>query len=75
MLDNSSGGSLGPKIASFNCNSLGDTQKRKSVITWLRDKPEDIILVQETHSTPSTESAWRRDWGGGIYLNHDTSMI
>ena len=73
MSNYSSNVSLGPRIASFNSNGLGNAQKRKSVLTWLKSKPEDVIFVQETHSTPGTERDWKRDWGGEIFFNHGAS--
>ena len=63
----------GPRVGTYNCNGLGNTNKRKKVLTWLKNKPEDVILVQETHSTYATESEWRRVWGGEIVFNHGTS--
>ena len=65
--------SSGLKIGSFNCNGLGNPQKRRSVFTWLKEKPEEIIFLQEAHSTPSTEAAWRKAWGGEILFNHGAS--
>ena len=73
-MDDITGGTAGVasglKIGSFNCNGLGNTAKRNSVLTWLKGKPEDIIFVQEAHSTPHTESAWKRAWGGEVIFNH-----
>ena len=76
-MDDITGGTAGVasglKIGSFNCNGLGNTAKRNSVLTWLKGKPEDIIFVQEAHSTPHTESAWKRAWGGEVLFNHGAS--
>ena len=61
------------RVGSFNCNGLGNPEKRRSVLGWLLAKPEDIIMVQESHSVVETEDFWRTIWGGDIYFNHGTS--
>ena len=66
-------GKAGPKVGSFNCNGLGNKNKRSKVLNWLKKKKEDIIFLQETHSTLETESDWKRDWGGEIYFSHGSS--
>ena len=33
----------------------------------------DIALLQETHSTKSSENIWKSEWGGKGYFSHDTS--
>ena len=66
-------GKLGPKVGSFNCNGLGTRLKRDSVINCLSSKPEEIFILQETHSTPKTEKEWIKSWGGRIYFNHGSS--
>ena len=53
---------LNPSVTSLP-SGLGDKIKRKKVLTWLKSKPEDIIFVQETHSTSNTEKDWKRHWG------------
>ena len=70
--DNSrTGPNLG--IGSFNCNGLGNYEKRNLVLNWPKNKPDDIILLQESHTTIDTEDSWRRTWGGEIYFNHGSS--
>ena len=62
------------KLGSFNVNGLGDKVKRGEVFKWLNNKNDDIILLQETHSTPDSEQVWERDWGHGkIVFNHGSS--
>ena len=61
------------KVGSFNCNGLGSPSKREKVLNWLKKKAEDIILLQETHSTILSEESWKRTWGGDIYFNHGNS--
>ena len=51
-------GRAGPKIGCMNCNGLGDKTKRNKVLTWLKGKPENIIFLQETHSTVELEDEW-----------------
>ena len=68
-----SGGLSCPRIGSFNCNGLGDPAKRKSMFNWLKSKPEKIICLQETHTTPLVERVWKLEWEGDIVFNHGTS--
>ena len=63
----------GLKVGSYNCNGLGNKTKRNKVLTWLQSKPEDLIFIQETHSTFNSEAEWRKVWGGEIIFNHGTS--
>ena len=44
----------------MNCNGLGDRNKRNKVLTWLKNKPENIILLQETHSTLELENELKK---------------
>ena len=57
----------------MNCNGLGDRNKRNKVLTWLKNKPENIILLQETHSTLELENEWKKMWDGEIYFSHGAS--
>ena len=66
-------GVTGPKVGSMNCNGLGNKNKRSKVLTWLKNKPENIILLQETHSTQENESDWKQLWGGEVIFSHGTS--
>ena len=57
-------------IPSYNCNSLADYKKRRSVFTWLKEKEYNIYCLQETHSTSLDEVAWKREWCGEIVFCH-----
>ena len=47
--------------------------KRNDVIQWYIEKEFDIILTQEAHCTPDTESDWKNSWGGDIIFSHGTN--
>ena len=66
-------GNQGPRVGSINCNGMRNRLKRDSVLHWLQAKPDDILFLQETHSTPDVENEWRRSWEGHIYFNHGAS--
>ena len=66
-------GTRGPIIGSLNCNGLGNRNKRESVLNWLKAKPENIFLLQETHSSIENEREWERVWGGTVYFCHGAS--
>ena len=40
---------------------------------WIKKKGGEIVLLQETYSTPDIEDVWRRDWSGQIFFSHGTN--
>ena len=61
------------KIGTFNANGLGDKTKRREVINWLKGKGNDLILLQETHSTEFSEPGWISELGKNVYFNNGSS--
>ena len=61
------------RYGSLNCNGLGNSIKRDKVLNWLKNKNDDVIFLQETHSVKSTESDWYKNWGPEIYFSHGSS--
>ncbi len=59
-------------IGCYNCNGLGNSNKRELVLKWLEDKDDDIFFLQETHTTPEIEQAWKSAWDGSIFFNHES---
>ena len=57
-------------INSFNARGLADGNKRRTVFQWLKTFHHGIVFLQETHSHPSTEKSWLKDWGGKILFSH-----
>ena len=57
-------------INSYNCRGLRNTQKRQNMFKWLNTSHPGITLLQESHSIPSDEQKWEREWGGSIYFAH-----
>ena len=49
-------------IESLNCNGLGIKKKRRRIFKHFFKKGVDIILLQETHTTPTTASEYRDEW-------------
>ena len=75
-MDNTSGsmGIAGLKVGSLNCNGLGDQNKLQKVLTWLKEKQENIVFLQETHSTIELEDNWKKVLGGDqVYFSHGAS--
>ena len=62
------------QIGSFNCNGMGGTSKRDLVLNWLKLKDDQIIFVQESHSTSDSENDWRKTWEGDILFNQATAI-
>ena len=51
------------KILSMNCQGLGDQNKRKDVLHFLKEKKYAIYLLQDTHFTNKEENYIRTMWG------------
>ncbi len=61
-------------VYSLNVNGLGDSVKRQAVLSKLKQKGPGIFMLQETHSTVSTEKSWKTQWGSDkIIFSHGTS--
>ena len=66
-------GMLRAQLLSLNVKGLSNKLKRKSVFMWLKNKPADIIFLQETHGVKSQENNWKKEWGGEIIFSHGQS--
>ena len=53
-------------IVSVNANGLNDNKKRKEYMLFVKKCGYDIVLVQESHSTPEQHQIWSSEWGGRI---------
>ena len=51
-------------FSTFNCRGLQDSFKRKTIFSYLHKKKDDIIFLQETHSSAADEKFWASQWGG-----------
>ena len=61
-------------IYSENMNGLGDKVKRQAAFDKLNRKGPAIFMLQETHSTPSLEEAFKRQFNANeMYFSHGTS--
>ena len=63
-------------IFSLNVRGRGDAKKRREIFRWLKwyhNGSSSIILLQETHSTSHSETAWQWEWGSKIYFSHGTA--
>lgn len=61
------------KVGTLNLNGARDRVKRASLFHLIDIKKLDVVLVQETHSTPDLECEWMREWTGQVHLSHNTS--
>ena len=61
------------KMVSLNVRGLSDSNKRLSILTWLKKSRYDIVLLQETHSTQDVARAWENQWKGPAFFSHGTS--
>ena len=61
------------KIASLNVRGLRDNKKRKELFNYLRKLDNDIICIQECHTTSQEEDLIQAQWGGKIIYNHGSN--
>ena len=60
------------KLLSINARGIADREKRRAIFDKHRQHA-DILIVQETHSTPDVETIWENEWGGKAIYAHGTS--
>ncbi len=53
------------QLSLFNVNRLREDIKRNDIFNKLKPS-NNIILLQETHSSKEIENKWKNEWGGGI---------
>ena len=59
------------KIVSLNVRGIRAKDKRLKLFRWFIDVHRaDIVLLQETHSSPHDEISWTDEWAGDIYFSH-----
>jgi exonuclease III len=61
------------KIRSLNVRGIQCKDKRNLVFTELSKYSNDIILLQETHSTVFDEKHFKNKWGPNIFFSHGES--
>ena len=61
------------KIISHNVRGLNGSRKRRQVFRWLHQQNSDIILLQETYSSPDAIGRWEAEWGGKIISSHGST--
>ena len=60
-------------LATYNVRGLSDSIKRRRIFNHIHHKNYDIVLLQETHSTKSSQKRWKTEYGGNIIFNHGES--
>ena len=61
------------KFSTFNCRGLQDNFKRKKIFSYFHKRNDDIIFLQETHSSLANEKWWATQWGGHMWLSSHAS--
>ena len=57
------------KFLTVNVNGLNNFNKRDKIFNLLKTKKIDLALLQETHSTKTTETQWQKEWTGMAFWN------
>ena len=52
---------------------MAQVKKRRAIFDFHRQN-SDILILQETHSTPDCEEIWENEWGGKAIFSHGTSL-
>ena len=52
---------------------IANTEKRRAIFDHYRNT-SDLLILQETHSTPEVEKIWTNEWGGEAFFAHGTSQ-
>ena len=60
-------------LLSLNVKELSNFKKRRTIFTWCRKRNSDIIFLQETRSTLSTQLNWKNEWGAELICSHGSS--
>ena len=47
-------------------------EKRRAIFDFYRVN-SDMLILQETHSSPECEDIWKAEWGGEVLFSHGTS--
>ncbi len=59
-------------IVSLNCKGLADKSKRKRLFKHLVKIKADVVLLQETHTTPATAATYKNEWS--MFSSHHDSV-
>ena len=62
------------RILTCNVNGIINSIKRKQIFNHLQNTNADIILLQETHSSYTTNKIWENDWDGRAVWNSGTNF-
>ena len=57
---------------SINARGIANDIKRRAIFEHHR-KNADVLIIQETHSTPDVETVWQNEWGGKVIFAHGTN--
>ena len=58
-------------VVTYNARGLRNRVKRRALFRHLHlAYPRAIIAIQETHSRPEMEVAWKSEWRGQIFFSH-----
>ena len=56
-------------MISVNVRGIASVENRRAIFDKYRNLI-DILVLQETNSTPEIESIWESEWGGKIFFSH-----
>ena len=57
------------KVLSANCQGLRNMEKRRDVLSYLKDKNANIVCLQDTHLIEDDMMAVTDLWNNEVYIN------
>ena len=56
-------------IISWNVKGLGNSIKRKKILSVLKEDMADVVFLQETYLSDSEHTKLKMDWVGQVYFS------
>ena len=57
------------RIVGFNARSIGKNPKRANVLSFLKQKDPDLLVISETKIDKAIETSIRDEWDGEVFFS------
>lgn len=62
-------------LISLNVRGLRDIDKRKALFLFVKQREDQIILFQETHSCDNDLKFWKSQWGDSAFFVMEQTIL
>ena len=62
------------RLSSLNVRGMRNQQERRKMFKHFKSMEYDVIMLQETHSTPNDVELWEKQWGGPCFFSHGDNL-